>query len=205
MSRQKKIGWILIWCLLVFVSVTARSSLSGEPAKASDDLIVNGSFEKDENRDGVPDGWRRAGGSEEQIKVDKANAKLGDVSALIEIAPGEELRWQSFQQDIEPTKITPYQTYTLSCYIKTEKVIGAPAAYVSGYYFDLNNKTIEGIRDDKGGELFEVKGTTDWNHFSHTFEAIKIPAGATLRIGLVLYGRGKVWFDGVKLEPLSVY
>ena len=144
---------------------------------AGENLLPAGDFDSEADGDGNPDGWESA----EPVELDGEVKHSGRSSACI--------RSTSRQiNNINKQYVTlkPNTAYTLSCWIKTEGVAGAPGAQVYPYEF-------EGV--DAG--MITVTGTRDWARQVLCFTTGEDAEG---RVNFRIYGAtGTAWFDDIRL------
>jgi len=160
-------------------------------------FVDNPSFEKDDNRDRLPDGWKgfpydsrgRAEWDREMGRTGKASLRLRDPGkAKSKDWKRSTVRWSSAQ-----FPIVPGTKYTISVWIKTRNVTGRVRAKLSW--------------QRKGRWLNEastpvVMGTSDWKKLSVT--ATAPPAADTVKVFFELgSGMGTAWFDDVTLAGRS--
>jgi hypothetical protein len=142
----------------------------------TENILINGNFETDDDSDGNPDHWQTA----EPVELDYDIKCEGNSSAKIES--------QTEINNINKQYVTlePDTTYTLSGWIKTENVTGRCANIYPYEFNDLQEED----------HWIEIKGTTDWTFYSMTFTTCSDVEG---RINYRLYGTGTAWFDDLHL------
>ncbi len=154
------------------------------------DIIPNGSFEQDANRDGIPDGWQTAVyESPGQAIWDDAVARTGQRSLLIKDSANDAetawnrktTRWVLKNQ----AEVKPGETVTAQAWIKTELTAGE--ARVTLAWFAEN----KWLREDSSER---ATGSQPWTLRSVTAAA---PEQAKfVSVYLVLNsGKGSAWFD----------
>ncbi len=100
--------------------------------------------------------------------------------------------------------LKPYsgtQIIQLSVNIKSDSITGKGAGMNLGIYDNENNLL---INKDMGYASFSwVKGTTQWKEY--TFTSVCPPGSYKVKIGAILYGKGKAYFDNYKvlLSPIK--
>lgn len=107
--------------------------------------------------------------------------------------------------------VKPNQTYRVSYWVKTENLIPSDAkAYgkiIAAQYnsYAKESDEVNQNRIDPGFDLGEnIGGTVDWVKKSYTFKTSPQTVFVRLRAPMGLGGsaKGKVWFDGVKIEEV---
>ena len=85
----------------------------------------------------------------------------------------------------------------VSAYIKSDDVVGSAGVIASAS--QMGQAVARSNRRDLQPP---VRGTLDWMRYS---AELTVPAGAdTLEMGVLLQGRGKVWIDDLKIEPITL-
>ena len=139
-------------------------------------LLPDGDFEREAA--GKPAGWILA----EPVALDTAQRHSGRHSVRI----ASDIR-QVNNINKCPVTLKPNTSYTLSCWMRTDNVVGEPGAQVYPYEF-------EGMM---GGGMISVTGTTGWKRYALCFTTGADAAG---RINVRMYGAtGTAWFDDVRL------
>ncbi len=149
-----------------------------EGSEGGKNLLPNGDFEKDEDRDGKPDGWEIAEPVElvtdvvhsgrQAVRIRSTTTTINNINKMY-------------------VTLKPRTTYTLSAWIKTQDVKGSPGAQVYPYEF-------EGAT----GGFITVTGTTPWRRYLMAFRTGDDPKG---RINFRIYGAtGTAWFDDIELR-----
>ncbi|UCE73495.1 MAG: carbohydrate binding domain-containing protein [Methanomassiliicoccales archaeon] len=149
--------------------------------KETENNLINGDFEIDDDFDGNPDHWVAA----EPVELDPDIKYEGNYSVKIQTETQiNNINWQS-------VTLEPYTTYTLSGRIKTDDVTGQGAQI---YIFDFNDL-------QESDSWIVVRGTTDWTFFHLTFTT-----GSDTE-GNIKYrikdGTGTAWFDDFHLTEGS--
>jgi hypothetical protein len=146
--------------------------------KETDNILVNGDFEIDDNGDGNPDNWVPA----EPVELDYDVKYEGNSSSMIH-SVSESNNNINFQS----VTLEPYTTYTVSGRIKTENVTGYGAQI---YVYDFNDL-------QECDPWIKVMETTDW-----TFYCMSFTTGSDTE-GNIKYrihgGTGTAWFDDFHL------
>ncbi len=105
------------------------------------------------------------------------------------------------EQSLTLNKYSGLQIIQLSVKISSDSVQGRGAGMNLGIY-DINNNLL--LNKDMGyASLSWVKGTTSWKEY--TFSAVCPKGTAKIKIGAILYGKGKAHFDDFKvlLSPIE--
>lgn len=171
--------------------------LSAETVLASENAVVNGSFEQVVASDGKWTGnkaeawndvWVPTG--EPIITVDDTQAYDGEKSLYIDAVDTARV---AVSQDIT---VDPSSTYDLSAFIKTDNVVSSQGVRLRIlYYANGVQKSLE--YSDR------YTGTNNWTEIHQ-----KITTGTdidSIRIQLFFEsGTGKAWFDAVSLEKIPV-
>ena len=144
----------------------------------------------------LPKGWFAAGSkpTEYEMGIDKSIYQSGKSSAYIK---SKEPKGNDFG--------------TIMQYISSEKYIGKRLR-LSGF---IKSTGVEGwsgmwmrIDGEKGPSLgFDnmqsraIKGTTDWKKYEIVLD---VPSGSIgIAYGVLLHGKGKVWFDNMKIDEVD--
>ena len=162
------------------------------PAQWKTNLVDDPSFERDDNRDGGPDGWTASAfRSPAKLAWDDAVAHHGRRSVRIRDSANPDARewnqrtgrWISAAR----CKVAPGRPYALGVWVRTDGVTGSASACIAWW--------------KSGGWLAEsytqrLTGTGGWRHVSVRATP---PAGADgAQVYLSLSGsRGTAWFDDV--------
>ncbi|UCE38306.1 MAG: carbohydrate binding domain-containing protein [Thermoplasmata archaeon] len=149
--------------------------------KETNNILINGDFDIDDDSDGNPDYWVAA----EPVELDPDIKYEGNYSVKIQSDTEiNNINWQS-------VSLEPYATYTLSGRIKTENVTGQGAQIYIYEFSDLQ----------ESDSWIVVKDTTDWTFYSMTFTT-----GSDTE-GNIKYrikdGTGTAWFDDFHLTTGS--
>jgi len=147
------------------------------------------SFEIDENRDGIPDGWTwRVGKGKGKCELVRGDRPDGNRCAKITGFSPDARVWL----ESPFLKVKPGQSYVFSCWAKSEGI--------------TSGKPVLGIarRDAKGkwdnwSYGLTVPRNRDWAHYRQVFTMPVTTARAALRVWVEFF-QGTVWFDDVALE-----
>lgn len=103
------------------------------------------------------------------------------------------------EQTAQVTGLAELKIISLSGKIKSEQVEGKGAGFNLAVY-DADGVLLFN-RDMGYASLSWVTGTRDWKEYQ--LSAICPPGASTVKLGVILYGKGKVWFDDFKVEIIS--
>jgi hypothetical protein len=151
--------------------------------------LQNGGFEKDDDGNGLPDGWYPADLNAEGPATfiwDAAEKRSGKYSAGLEYHGPGRVAW------LQVVEVTPGTTYNLAGDIKTQ-IIGGVAAYQIWFV------------DPLGGPLGEpttvqaYTSSTDWTH--NRLQITAPPEATSVQIWALSLADGRVWFDNVSFRP----
>ncbi|MCA6069340.1 peptidase S41 [Chryseobacterium sp. RG1] len=143
---------------------------------------LNLDFETNE----IPANWYLLGNENYSVKIDQQNFKSGSHSIVIE-NKSESNNYRSIALTLPENYIG--KEITLSAYIKTEKVSDGYA----GMYLRIDPKV---MFTDLGNQ--NITGTTDWKKYE--IKALLNPQKTEkIVIGGILTGKGKMWFDDLKI------
>jgi len=157
--------------------------------------MANPGFEADADRDGIPDGWQRAGSAvPEVVALDSEVKKEGRASLRLESRSRPTDNHFCQTVGLEPGAI-----YRVSAWVKTKDykaVEGAPVRATISVRTHFNGGLIECGRPREG--------TTEWEEETLDFAA---PGNgkAVIACEYASWGRatGTVWFDGFRLERVA--
>jgi Carbohydrate binding domain. len=172
-------------------------NISFAHAPTAENLIGNADFEDEYIVTSVPQGWYAAGTLSSVVYQKTGGyADAGERCALItaDTACDASMRQGGLTLFVDTNKT---YTYKLSGYIKTENLnysgsVGAGVAVIDNGWskqYGFNTAT---------------KGTSDWTYFEKTFTISKASNNGIFTV--VVFGSkltGKMWADGLKLEPVS--
>ncbi len=166
-------------------------------------MISNPSFEKDEDEDGVPDGWVM-GAADEQFSID-STVMLDGSSA---VNPGTGIFYQP------GIVLTQGAEYTYSVYARQGSSTGVATSALltlgrsDGVAIDLNGYALEGDCNIYASEenILEIVGTpssTTYERFSCTFTVPTLEDSTVEIAAFVDVMGGDLWFDQLQLEQES--
>lgn len=148
------------------------------------------------NNNQVPKGWFPAGSnpSEYEMNIDHSIFHNGQSSAYIKSKSPKENEFGTLMQTINAESYLG-KRLRLSGYIKSEDIKGWSGIWMR---IDGENNQQLGFDNMLGRE---IKGTTDWRKYDVVLD---IPSNSkTINYGVLLGGKGKVWFDNFNLEEVD--
>lgn len=192
MKLIKKVLAVVLAILCCF----SHANISFAHAPAADNLIGNADFEDEYILTTVPQGWYAAGTLSSVVYQKTGGyAEAGERCALItaDTACSASMRQGGLTLFAEVGKT---YTYKLSGYIKTENLnySGSGAGVV----------IIDNGWNKQYGFNTALKGTQDWTYFERTFTITQASNNGLFTVAV--FGSlltGKMWVDGLKLEPVS--
>ncbi|MCM8828605.1 MAG: family 16 glycosylhydrolase [Candidatus Omnitrophica bacterium] len=163
---------------------------------AQENLIKNGDFEIDENKDGLPDYWsvRKVKGSLCKYELDHSIYHSGKFSVKISFEPSEEKDNEGYYfYDFK--NFDTGKKYLFSGNIKAENFSGMVALSVD--YMDDSFKRIHSIK-----KKIPVKGSIDWRNLKLYG---LVPEGCkNIRIFLGAIGKsGQIWWDNISVREVN--
>jgi len=149
-----------------------------------ENLLPNGDFEVDADGDGLPDEWEVA----LPLVFDEEVKHSGDRSVRIDSDSTAINNFSKGWVDLQPNT-----TYTLSGWMKTNRIEGGQGAQIYPYEFD----------GAQGASISIVmRGTNDWTPVSQVFRTGEDGSG---RITFRVYGStGTAWFDDLRVVEGAV-
>ena len=158
---------------------------------ASPNLLENGGFDFYGGREAKADGWQASHTSHMTCVADAAVCRSPAAALRISVPDDAPVDWYAASRAVLPLKSRA--TYTLSAWIRAERVRDGAGAYVSLNFFDSQCKRL--AYSDSSAK---ATGTGDWRLITSTGT---VPDGAsTMKALLTLHGRGTAWFDDVQVE-----
>lgn len=161
-----------------------------QPMSAADNLMINPSFEQDDNQDQWPDHWEKLTQSGTTATFNWTDSgKFGKAISITNPTGWAVVRSDKFD----------YKTgdqYIASAYVKTDQTVGTALLKIE--YFDAQSNLLG--QDFSAG----IKGTNDWTRLQTTID--NVPANtAKISVAVGLNpGSGTAFFDGVQLEKGSI-
>ena len=168
------------------------SVLAGNLAfAASPNLLENGGFDFFSTRDLKAEVWQSWLPTNVTCAADTTVFRSPLAALKLCVADSAPLDWHSASRTVQPLK--PHATYTLSAWIRTERVRDGVGAYVSLNFFDSHGKRLA-FSDSSA----KAQGTRDWQRITST---ATVPDGASRMTAILcVHGHGTAWFDDVQLE-----
>ncbi len=163
-----------------------------------DNIAVNPSFELDNDRDDLPDGWKgMAFDSPAKLQWDTSVARSGQRSLRISdsFRAGDQRDWKQYtgRWFSSPRPIVPGSQYTLELWIQTEDVTGqayAHLAWQQGASWLSENATSR------------LSGTGDWRKVTLTATAPERADSLVVSMNLAR-SQGTAWFDDIRVSGQS--
>jgi len=156
------------------------------------DTLVNGDFERDEDGDGLPDGWYPADLNAEGIGTfiwDGVDRVDGQRSASLEYHAGGRLAW------LQTVRVEPGQTYHFEGRLKGQITSGVFAFQL--WFVD----SMGGPLGDRPIVAASHNRNTDW---THAIANVTAPGdAAALQIWIISQADGRVWADALSFKPVS--
>ena len=179
---------VLAALLCAFGAAALALAILVGSALAAGNLLANGSFERDSDGDGEPNGWVRSDFGGILPKRVCNQAYVGSCSFKY-IYDGLN---KSTQQVISPLAGNSSETYTLTIWVKGKEIdLGAVSPRV-GLYFHQ----VDGGSDSN--YVLLAAGTTAWTKLTVSTTSTEAFDYVYVVISAVADG-GKAWFDKVKL------
>ena len=126
-----------------------------------------------------------------------STAKNGDVSLVIDVSTNAPLSFYQFYSDV--TNISAGELYEMSAWVKTENLHGGVGAFMGVGAMNPNPPYNRLFSSDSE----RVNGNSDWTKIT---AAIIVPKDIKkLRMILLLNGRGKAYFNDVKLTKINKF
>ena len=168
----------------VLLAVLALAVLAGSALAAN--LVKNGSFEKDSDGDGIPNGWSTNALSAADKQVCN-QSYAGDCSFKM-AGPGSSKRiWQTISSSGGAG-----DTYTFTIWLKTKDVVQGGGT--TELFLEIHQV-------DGGGDLETLAiagGTAGWQKFTLELTSSELYDSVKVRVDF-FPDSGKAWFDKVKL------
>ena len=163
------------------------------------DLVPNGSFERDRNHDGIPDGWSIVGVGATP-RVVRSIARAGRRSVRIR---NHHLATSRALAVTFPVR--PGVSYTVAAWFRARDVLPpAPPAFSPRRESPIRLKVRQLAADGRVLETRDVYGYTNtapWNRQFGGFRALPATRRVTLLVAMVR-GAGTMWADGVYVGRL---
>lgn len=174
----------LLLSLLLLLPVTSLLA-------ASPNLLENGGIDFYGGRDAKPEGWQASDSAHMTCAADTAVFRSPAASLRISVPDNAPVDWYTASRAVLPLK--PRASYTLSAWVRADRVRDGAGAYVSLNFFDSRGKRL--AYSDSSAK---ATGTGDWRLITSTGT---VPDGTSaMKALLTLHGRGTAWFDDVQVE-----
>jgi hypothetical protein len=137
------------------------------------------------------------GNSDYQVTADTSTSHTGNSSALIESKQGI-TKSSGLVSQMFPIDAYSGQRIRISAFVKADSV-----ETYGGLWAAVDERTAFGARTHAFDNMENrpITGTADWTPYSIVLDA---PAAAsTLRVGGLLNGRGRLWFDDFTIEAVD--
>ncbi len=148
------------------------------------------------NNNQTPNGWFSAGSnpSEYEISIDNSTFQNGKSCAYIKSKSPQKHEFGTLMQTISAENYLG-KRLQLSGFIKTEDVEVWCGLWMRIDGYKRQQLGFDNMRDRA------IKGTTDWKKYSIILD---IPSNSkTINYGVLLGGKGKVWFDNFKIDEVD--
>lgn len=149
-----------------------------------------------QNNPKVPIGWMVAGSkpAEYEMGIDKSVFQNGSSSAYLKSKEPKDNEFGTLMQIINSENYIG-KRLRLTGYIKSEDV-----KVWSGMWMRIDGESNQQLGFDNMQDR-AIKGTNDWKKYEIVLD---IPAGSKdIAYGVLLGGKGKVWFDNMKIEEVD--
>lgn len=160
-------------------------------------LIVVAFFVKTESNAQSIEGWFKTGSEAKKYEIgfDKSNAKTGKKCAYIESIKEEINGFGTLMQQCNAKNYLG-KKIKMTAYIKTQNV-----EEWSGMWLRVDSKTSKKHLSFDNMYDRSIKGTTDWKKYEIILD---VPLESSkLNYGILLHGKGKVWFDQLNIEIIG--
>jgi hypothetical protein len=183
-----QLPWLTLAIAAVLVAMTPQSF--AQEAAAS--LIPNGGFERDEDGDGMADGWQFSGNESVTVSWSRDAGVEGQYSQKLECTAFEYTSPASHVMlaQVDTFALEEGQWYRISLWVKGEGIPGGAASVAirqTAPWGDL------GLN-----EAFRVRG--EWEQVDFTFRSPKA-ISESIRLQIWFGSTGTIWVDDVKLVP----
>jgi hypothetical protein len=159
-------------------------------------IVTTATFLIASNNNQIPKGWFPAGSkpSEYEMSLDNSVHENGQSCAFIKSKSPEENQFGTLMQIVDAKNYLDKRV-RLSGYIKSEDVNGW-----SGMWMRIDGENGKQLGFDNM-QSRAIKGTTDWKKYEVVLD---IPSDSkSINYGVLLAGKGEVWFDNFKIEDLD--
>jgi hypothetical protein len=149
-----------------------------------------------QNNPKIPKGWFSAGSkpTEYEMGLDKSVFQNGNSCAYLKSKEPKNNEFGTLMQIITSENYIG-KRLRLTGYIKSEAVDGW-----SGMWMRIDGEANQQLGFDNMQDR-AIKGTTDWKKYDIVLD---VPTGSKdIAYGVLLGGKGKVWFDNLKMEEVD--
>jgi len=164
--------------------------LNNRPLNASDNLLINGSFESDANAQ-----WNTGTFLGENVYVvDDDTTRSGNKSLYFNTSGNKLAAWHIFWVDVEPGKDYVFSTWLKGAYISDDNRFAATVGVV-----DPDTKTFMVHKDTLFSSVTEQIVPTAWDNKWH-LRSVSFNSGEKTKVGIALYGHSsQMWVDDMAL------
>lgn len=140
--------------------------------------------------------WELSWGNKKSVYPERTEGKQ-----TLVIAGKDEQSVGFVEQQLQLTTNPEITILTISSLIKSETISGKGAGLNIGIYNDAGNLI---ATRDMGGfySISWITGTTDWKE--HSISIVCPKEAHTIKIGMILFGKGKAWFSGFKVTNTAI-
>lgn len=159
-------------------------------------FILISAFTISNNNGNIPDGWYPAGSApnEYEMGVDNKISQNGKSCAYIKSKNPKENEFGTLMQSFSAEDYLG-KRLQLSGYIKSENV-----KIWSGMWMRIDGENNELLGFDNMQNRY-ISGTTEWKKYKIVLD---VPSRSkTINFGVLLTGKGKVWFDNFELKEVD--
>ncbi|MCM8785075.1 MAG: hypothetical protein NC827_00700 [Candidatus Omnitrophica bacterium] len=175
-----------------------------EEIKEKPNEIENGNFEK--LLSGIPVGWEFYVGAENSVSVDNSVFHSGTHSIKIVVNSINQVTgMRTFPYAEDVFSIEPDTAYTLSCWVKGEKVGIVGEGVNIRIILSPTEKYSFGEGPEKAQVLVfspKLSGTFDWQEVKYNFTTKNWHKYCTIHFQL-RFTEGTIWYDDIKLEKIG--
>lgn len=145
----------------------------------------------------IPKGWFEAGANPEayDVGIDKGAGRNGSDAGTIKCIKNKSNIWGNLMQNFSPDTFLD-KRIRMSGWLKSKEVSGWSSFWlrVDDKY---SNKSLSFDNMHYGVDR-SIKGTTDWTKYEIVLDVPK--EAGNIAFGIMLNGRGQVWFDDFEFE-----
>jgi hypothetical protein len=188
----------LLACLFIIAASASMLLLAGKPLKAAipetkSVTDISDSFETDDDKNGVPDGWVFVG-QKSRVSLTKIEAKSGEHSILVDRGPGRKGTGAMYRSS--PVAVQGGQVYEISAWVKVERADEGSYARALVHFLDENKEIVSKLAcyaRISGGNWYRI------------YAVDKAPADASYATIFAPYVRGgmRVFMDDVAFTKIE--